>query len=94
MPQSKFFEAGQTIFAKGEQADTAYLIKSGSVGVSQNVRGDPQKSIAKYGKGAVIGEVELAEGNQHLTDFVAIEKTEVRVITRRISHILGNRKIW
>jgi CRP/FNR family transcriptional regulator, cyclic AMP receptor protein len=50
------FKAGDTIIAKGESGDTAYLIVSGSVEVSVGV-GAKEKILATLNAGEVFGEM-------------------------------------
>ena len=82
MSSSKFFEVGQTIFKEGDVGDVAYLIKDGSVKITKIGRDDCQKTIAKVGKGSILGEMALIDDDTRSATAIAIDATEVMVIQR------------
>lgn len=83
MSKSKFFEVGQTIFKEGDEGDEAYLIKEGEVKITKIGNDDMPTTIAKFGKGAILGEMALIDDDTRSASAVAIDVTEVLVIQRQ-----------
>ncbi|UCG13011.1 MAG: cyclic nucleotide-binding domain-containing protein [Deltaproteobacteria bacterium] len=75
------FERGQTIIQEGTAGSFAYLIVSGSVEVSKNV-GDEKLVLSRLVKGSIFGEMSLVDEKPRSATVVALEDTQVRVITR------------
>ena len=82
MPESKYFESGQTIFNEGDVGDVAYLIKDGSVKITKIGHDDCQKTIAPVGKGAILGEMALIDDDTRSATAIVLFATEVMVIER------------
>lgn len=65
------FKEGTIIIEAGEPCEAAYIIKDGSVEVS-NARMGGQVRIAKLGKGDLIGEMALISGREHYSTVTAL----------------------
>ena len=81
MPDSQRFKRGATIIHEGTAGSYAYLIVSGSVEVSKQV-GNDKLVLSRLVKGNIFGEMSLVDDKPRSATIVALEDTEVRVITR------------
>ena len=81
MPDTQRFKKGATIIHEGTAGSFAYLIVSGSVEVSKQV-GDEKLVLSRLVKGNIFGEMSLVDDKPRSATIVALEDTEVRVITR------------
>ncbi|MBI5894246.1 MAG: cyclic nucleotide-binding domain-containing protein [Deltaproteobacteria bacterium] len=78
----KKFEQGEIIFKEGVIGNNAYVIKSGSVEISKNIKGK-KVAIAALKQGEVFGEMALLEDGQERTATVtALEDSELVEISR------------
>ena len=75
------FKKGATIIHEGTTGSYAYLILSGSVEVSKQVK-DEKVILSRLVKGNIFGEMSLVDEKPRSASIVALEDTEVRVITR------------
>jgi CRP-like cAMP-binding protein len=75
------FKKGATIIHEGTAGSYAYLILSGSVEVSKKV-GEEKLVLSRLVKGSIFGEMSLVDDKPRSATIVALEDTEVRVITR------------
>jgi CRP-like cAMP-binding protein len=55
---SRFYHKGETIFHEGFGGDSAFLVKSGQVGISRKV-GDDSVPLAEFGPGEIFGEMAI-----------------------------------
>jgi hypothetical protein len=81
MADTMNFKKGATIIHEGTTGSRAYLILSGSVEVSKKV-GEEKLVLSRLVKGNIFGEMSLVDDKPRSATIVAIEDTEVRVITR------------
>ena len=81
MADTTKFKKGATIIHEGTTGSHAYLILSGSVEVSKKV-GEEKLVLSRLVKGSIFGEMSLVDDKPRSATIVALEDTEVRVITR------------
>jgi hypothetical protein len=81
MADTMKFKKGATIIHEGTTGSHAYLILSGSVEVFKKV-GEEKLVLSRLVKGNIFGEMSLVDDKPRSATIVAIEDTEVRVITR------------
>ena len=81
MTDAMRFKKGATIIHEGTTGSYAYLILSGSVEVSKQVK-DEKVILSRLVKGNIFGEMSLVDEKPRSATIVALEDTEVRVITR------------
>jgi hypothetical protein len=81
MADTMKFKKGATIIHEGTTGSYAYLILSGSVEVSKKV-GEENLVLSRLVKGNIFGEMSLVDDKPRSATIVALEDTEVRVITR------------
>ena len=81
MSDTMKFKKGATIIHEGTTGSYAYLILSGSVEVSKQV-GNEKLVLSRLVKGNIFGEMSLVDDKPRSATIVALEDTEVRVITR------------
>lgn len=74
------FEAGATIFSESEPGNEMYLIKSGRVKVIRSEKSGT-KVLSILGAGSLFGEMALIEAKPRSATVVALEKTDVLVLT-------------
>lgn len=81
MSDTMRFKAGATIIHEGTAGADAYLIVSGSVEVFKHVGGE-KLVLSRLVKGSIFGEMSLVDDKPRSATVVALEDTELRVITR------------
>ena len=78
--EERQFKAGETIFREGDEArGEAYVIKSGTVAIRKDVRGQ-DRIIRTIGKDRIFGEIALFSKAPRSADAVAQEDTQLFVI--------------
>ena len=75
------FKKGATIIHEGTTGSNAYLILSGSVEVFKKV-GDEKLVLSRLVKGNIFGEMSLVDDKPRSATIVALEETEVRIVSR------------
>jgi len=75
------FKKGATIIHEGTTGSNAYLILSGSVEVFKKV-GDEKLVLSRMVKGNIFGEMSLVDDKPRSATIVALEDTEVRILSR------------
>jgi glutaminase len=84
---------GETIISAGEDADTLYLLLSGSVEVRlPNDAGLTGKRLDVFFAGMSFGEMGFLDGSPRSADVVALEPVVCRVIDRALFDRLGNER--
>ena len=81
MSDTQRFKAGATIIHEGTTGSYAYFIVSGSVEVSKQM-GNEKLVLSKLVKGNIFGEMSLVDDKPRSASIVALEDTEVKIITR------------
>jgi CRP-like cAMP-binding protein len=74
------YQAGDTIFSESESGHEMYIIKSGRVKVIQ-IKDTGEKLLSMLGPGNLFGEMALIEAKPRSATVVAVEKTEVLMVT-------------
>lgn len=77
------FEAGRTIFLKGEPGDTMILIESGRVEISLTSIQGRRSVLNHMGPGEVLGEIALLDRGERSADAIAATDVTGRAIQRR-----------
>ncbi len=75
------FKKGATIIHEGTTGSNAYLLLSGSVEVYKKV-GDEKLVLSRLVKGNIFGEMSLVDDKPRSATIVALEDTEVRILSR------------
>lgn len=71
---------GAVLFVDGEEPDAAYLIVSGEVRVVRDVQGGETVTLARFGRGDVVGDMGLIDGSTRTaTAQVATELSALRL---------------
>ena len=76
--QTVRFKAGETIISEGDVGDTAFLVVSGSVGISVG-QGTDTKSVGTLAAGDVFGEMSLIDPGPRSATVTALTATECLV---------------
>jgi len=74
------FKRDQVIFREGDQPTNAFIIRSGSVAIVKNSPAGPQV-LTTLVANQVFGELALIENSPRSASAIAVEPTEVLVIT-------------
>ncbi len=76
------FSEGEYIFQKGDEPSYIYIVKSGKIGL---LISDEEVTIEKkvLGSGECFGEASLLAMQRHTTSAVALENSEVMVLSRQ-----------
>jgi len=78
----KPYTANQTIFARGEPAQTMMVVIKGKVQISSPAIEGDKIIFAQMHPGDVFGEIALIDGHDRSTDAIATEPSEVLVLQR------------
>jgi len=76
------YKKGETIVKEGEQAVAFFVIKSGTVEVSQSAGSKKPQALATLGPSEAFGEQALLDGGTRAATVKAIEDTTCLVISR------------
>jgi CRP/FNR family cyclic AMP-dependent transcriptional regulator len=80
--QERRYEAGQTLFLRGDDADSMFIVSSGSVRLSLSSADGHDLTLRHVGQGAVFGEVALLDGGVRTTDATALRPSVLYAIPR------------
>ncbi len=75
-------KAGETIFRRGDQGDTLFLIRSGSVRIVLPLENGHVHHLATFGRGDFFGEMSFLDGAPRSADAVAFTDVELYVLAR------------
>lgn len=78
--KTQSFNTGDTVFIKGEASTAMYLIKHGSVNISQTTQSGENLVVATLGTGSHFGEMGFVDGENRSATASAAEMTELIVI--------------
>lgn len=76
-----YLDVGDYLFREGDAGEEAYLIKSGRFKISKQVGDDSHKTIAVVGKGNIIGEMALIDGQPRAASAICVETATVVVVS-------------
>jgi CRP/FNR family transcriptional regulator, cyclic AMP receptor protein len=76
----QLYKRDQIIFREGDEPTNAFIIRSGSVAIVKNTPDGPQR-LTKLVSNQVFGELALMENTPRSASAIALEATEVLVIT-------------
>jgi CRP-like cAMP-binding protein len=82
MADTRTFKQGEILIQEGTSGDFAYVLSSGSVEVSKNVRGE-RFVLSRLGVGSIVGEMSLIDGKPRSATVTALEDTVVKVVNRK-----------
>ena len=77
------FHKGQTIFKEGQQANTAYLVKSGTVTIKKKIE-NKQVTLAHIKAGHIFGEMGIISGEPRNATALAEDYCELVVIDNKV----------
>ncbi|XP_045168122.2 patatin-like phospholipase domain-containing protein 7 isoform X1 [Mercenaria mercenaria] len=101
-------EAGRALFRQGDHSDSIYIVLTGRLRTVITSSGDKKEMVGEYGRGELVGIVEVLTQQERVTTGIAVRDTELaklpsellnvikrkfpQVVTRLI-HLLGQRII-
>src|SRR5437588_4366446 len=71
------FAAGQVVFREGDSSDTCYVVREGRVRAIRTHRDGRTLTLARFGRGDILGELALFEDERRSATVEAIEPTSV-----------------
>jgi serine/threonine-protein kinase len=77
------FPKGSFILREGEEGDAAYIVVSGRCEIRKDLPGGPEV-LQTVGPGAVFGEMAILDAGPRTASVVALEDTDVLVVTSRV----------
>lgn len=80
---SRTAEAGQKLFAAGEQGDDMYIVIRGEVDVRLQTTQHHYKRLANCGPGTVFGEIAFLDPGPRTADAFVVQPTELLILDRR-----------
>ena len=75
-------EAGSILTKEGDRGDSLYYIISGRIQVSKDSPEGKQTVLARFNKGASVGEMSLIEDTPRSATAMALDVTELLILTR------------
>jgi CRP/FNR family cyclic AMP-dependent transcriptional regulator len=81
--QRRAFERGETIFLKGDEGDTLYVILTGEVKIVLASPGGQESILIVFGDGDFFGEMALFDAKPRSADAVAVGPTTMLTLHRR-----------
>jgi len=83
---------GETLFRKGDEGNSLYIVRSGSIRIVLPSESGEEVSPAILSEGDFFGEMALLDGMSRSADAVALEASEVFALNRRdfLSFLLNN----
>ncbi|MBL6928215.1 MAG: cyclic nucleotide-binding domain-containing protein [Rhodospirillales bacterium] len=76
------FEPGERIFEQGKRGTFAYLIVSGEVEIRTSKRGSKPRTVARVGKGEVVGEMSLFDNEERMASGIAATTVDAIRLSR------------
>ncbi|MCW5700880.1 MAG: Crp/Fnr family transcriptional regulator [Rhodospirillales bacterium] len=77
------YGTAETIFVKGDLGDFMVVVLTGRIRISSNTVDGREVVLAMLGPYQMIGEIAVIDGGERTADAVALEPTEVLVLTQR-----------
>lgn len=71
------FSSGDTIFSENSKADALYVVKSGTVKISQNSESGDLVEVTRIGAGSHFGEMSFLDGKPRSASAIASGEVEV-----------------
>jgi SulP family sulfate permease len=81
--------AGETVYASGEQGDSLFMIRRGSVKIFAPIGAGRTRHIATFGRGDFFGGLAFLDGRPRANDAVAAVDTELYVLTLEQFNVLA-----
>ncbi len=83
------FKARQVVFAAGEPVERIYLVLKGTVKIYQVAENGKEVIVDIVGKGGIVGDMAIIEGNERTTSAQALEETvAVSISWEDFSHVM------
>ncbi len=79
--QKLTFKANTLVFDEGDPGENAYMIAKGAIEI-RRTRGESPHALATLKKGDIFGEMALFDDSQRMAAALAVEDTELLVLTR------------
>lgn len=76
------FKEGDYLFKEGEETKGLYFVKSGKVNISKLTPAGWSQTLAVFGPAHFFGELSILERRRHEADALAIEKSELYLLSR------------
>lgn len=89
---TRHFDAGRTVFMKGDPGDALYAVRRGQVRISSETDDGRRTTLNIMGPGDVFGEVALLDGQARTASALVSEPTDLFVILRRDLLVLIERR--
>jgi NTE family protein len=74
---------GRPLYRAGQPADTLYFVRSGRLGVTRDVPGQPQQLVGVIKPGEPAGEMALIAGTPHSATVTALRDSEILAMSRQ-----------
>ncbi len=81
--RKRSLKKGEVLFRKGDEGNTLYIVRKGSVKIVLPSRTGDEFLPAIFAEGDFFGEMALLDGMPRSADAVALEQTEVLALNRR-----------
>ena len=79
--QKLTFKTGSLVFDEGDPGENAYMIAKGAIEI-RRTRGESPHALATLKKGDIFGEMALFDDSQRMAAALAVEDTQLLVLTR------------
>ncbi|PCI40440.1 MAG: cyclic nucleotide-binding protein [Rhodospirillaceae bacterium] len=73
---------GEVVFTEGDPADNAFILKSGKVKITVQVKDETPRTLLTVGPGSIFGEMALIDDGPRTASVVVLEESEAMVISQ------------
>ncbi len=93
--ETRFYQAGESIFARGDAGDELFLIRRGAVRFLLRLEEGVSHHLGTFGRGSFFGEMAFLDGGARSADAVAFSDVEVFVLSREVfdQFAAGHKKV-
>lgn len=74
--------AGEVLFSEGDNADSAYVVRTGLLEITRQGGGGAEVVVGTCGPGIIVGEMALIDAKTRSATVRALKKSELSVIPR------------
>lgn len=79
----KHYEKGATLFVEGMSGEVLYVVRSGSIEITQRGADGKEKRLALLGKGETLGEMSLVDNRPRTATARVVEDADLLVMTKK-----------
>ncbi|HIJ84912.1 MAG TPA: SLC26A/SulP transporter family protein, partial [Magnetococcales bacterium] len=82
--ETRSFQAGETLFKRGDDGDEMYFIRKGGIRIVLPIQDGKEHTLAVFGRGSFLGDMAFIDRAPRSSDAVTIMNTEVYILSRQL----------